>query len=85
MRDLKAKLSDDTEVVLWALSKLQEELAFYLDADRLRGSRFSEKTQESITSVSRIRTGLIDGTLILTKPPKKEKANAKAASRSSKR
>lgn len=63
-------------VVLWALGKLEEELAMYRDLDMIKKGAVSDGLVQEHRDVVAVRRQFLDGKLIITSNRTKEKKNA---------
>lgn len=68
----KDKISDK-ETVLWALGKLAEELAFYINMDRIKAGSVGEGILREHGQVIRLHRDILDGKVMVCKPPKENK------------
>ena len=62
-------------IVLWALGKLEEELALYIDLDMIKKGKVSDGLVQEHRDVVAVRRGFLDNKLTVTKVAK-EKKNA---------
>lgn len=65
-------------VVMWALGKLSEELALYIDLDMIKKGKVSDGLIQEHRDVVAVHRGFLDNKLTITKVAKavKEKKNA---------
>lgn len=67
---------NNKETILWALSKLEDELSFFVGLDYMKYGRFEKDSNERIVEIKHLRDSIMNGDITISTKKKRKATHA---------